>query len=145
VVHYQPQPLDRTFAALADPVRRAVVARLSRGAAPVSALAADHAISLPAFMKHLRTLERAGLVTTEKAGRVRTCRLRDAALATAQTWLATHRAFWQQQLAALARFVESPSAQEDPWPSSPRRRSKSVRSSMPRRPASTTRGPRRRT
>jgi DNA-binding transcriptional ArsR family regulator len=144
VVHYR--ALDHTFAALADPVRRAVIARLTRGEAPVSTLAADHAISLPAFMKHVRTLERAGLVVTAKAGRVRTCRLQDAALASAESWLQTHRLFWRQQLAALARFVESgPPQQEDPWPSSPPSRSKSDKSSRPRPPASTTRGRRPRT
>jgi DNA-binding transcriptional ArsR family regulator len=143
VVHYQ--NLDQTFAALADPVRRTVIARLTKGEAPVSALAADHAISLPAFMKHVRTLERAGLVVTEKVGRVRTCRLRDAALASAEQWLQTHRVFWKHQLAALAALVESQPPQEEPWPSSPPSRSKFGKSSRPRRLASTTRGRRRRT
>lgn len=102
------QDLNLTFAALADPVRRAVLARLTRGDEAVSVLAADHDISLPAFMKHVRTLERAGLVTTLKSGRVRTCRLCEPGLAVAEEWIHTHRAFWERQLDSLHRLTDHP-------------------------------------
>lgn len=72
---HQRQRLQATFTALADPVRRDVIARLSRGEQQVSKLAGDYAMSLPGFLKHVRVLETAGLVTTRKEGRVRTCRL----------------------------------------------------------------------
>src|ERR1041385_5704078 len=80
--------LDRTFTALADPIRRSVLASLRRGERSVSELAAPHPISLPAFLKHLHVLERAGLLSARKTGRVRRCRLRAAPLARATGWLA---------------------------------------------------------
>ena len=137
--------LDRTFAALADPVRRAVLDRLRDGDQGVSALATAHAISLPAFMKHVRTLERAGLMTTLKTGRVRTCRLCDAGLAAAETWLRTHRAFWEGQLDSLERLFQPSSTETHAWPAPlpPRNRSKSGVTSRRRRLASTTPGRRR--
>lgn len=104
--------LQTTFVALADPVRRAVIARLTRGEASVSSLAADHEISLPGFLKHLRVLEEAGLVSTRKEGRVRSCRLEAGALEDAEAWLAKHRLFWQRQLDALERFLTTPDPKE---------------------------------
>jgi len=98
--------LDRTFGALADPIRRDVVARLTAGEESVSALAASHRISLPAFMKHVGVLERAGLVRTVKRGRVRHCRLDTARMAEAERWLEQHRLFWQRQLGSLDRFLQ---------------------------------------
>lgn len=100
--------LDDTFSALADPIRRTVVARLTSGEESVSVLAAAHPISLPAFMKHVRVLERAGLVHTVKRGRVRHCRLDTARLAAAESWLHEHRVFWERQLASLDRFLSMP-------------------------------------
>lgn len=97
--------LDRTFGALADPIRRAVVTQLAAGGESVSGLAAAHPISLPAFMKHVRVLERAGLVRTVKRGRVRHCQLDAARLADAERWLQEHRVFWERQLASLERFL----------------------------------------
>lgn len=85
--------LQATFAALADPVRRQVIERLSRGEETVSNLAADHDMSLPGFLKHLRALEEASLVTTRKEGRVRTCVLQADTLADAADWLNRHRIF----------------------------------------------------
>ena len=108
------QPLSDTFAALADPTRRAVVEQLARqDDAPVSELAAGHDMSLPAFLKHLRVLEDAGIVSTAKVGRVRRCRLAPARLAEAERWIHAHRAFWEGQLASLDRFLrQRPSAEE---------------------------------
>jgi len=112
MVNYQ--PLTDTFAALADPTRRAVVERLAtRGEAPVSALASEHEMSLPAFLKHVRVLERAGLLTTSKVGRVRRCRLAPLPLAEAERWMHAHRAFWEAQLESLDRFLsERPHTEE---------------------------------
>ena len=84
--------LDRAFAALADPVRRGMLARLTRGPASVSELAAPLPISLPAVLQHLKALEASGLVASEKKGRVRTVRLEPEALAAAESWLADRRA-----------------------------------------------------
>ena len=111
-----------------------------QGDAPVSALATDHPISLPAFLKHLRLLEDAGLVSTEKVGRVRTCRLCADGLDAAEDWLRTHREFWNQQLDNLERLFEA-NRRDTAWPpQSPENRSKSVAASRPRRKTSTTRG-----
>lgn len=101
------QPLDTAFHALADPTRRAVVSRLLQGPAPVKELAAPFAMGLPAFMKHLRVLERGGLIRSEKAGRVRTCRVNAARLAEAESWLAEQRALWQARTDRLADYVET--------------------------------------
>ena len=93
--------LDRAFAALADPVRRGMLARLSRGPASVSELAAPLPISLPAVMQHLKALETSGLVASEKKGRVRTVRLEGDALAEAESWLTRRR---KEREAQLDRF-----------------------------------------
>ena len=90
--------LDRTFAALADPVRRGMLARLVLGPASVSELASPHAISLPAVMQHLKALELSGLVASEKKGRVRTVRLEPGALSAAETWIHDRRAEWEARL-----------------------------------------------
>lgn len=93
--------LDRAFHALADPSRRAIVVRLSRGPATVSELAAPLEISLPSVMQHLDVLQSSGLVRSEKAGRVRTCRLEPAPMRTLEQWLAEHRAIWERRLDRL--------------------------------------------
>jgi DNA-binding transcriptional ArsR family regulator len=111
VVHFDPA-LQATFAALADPVRREVIARLSQGEQTVSSLAAAYDMSLPGFLKHVRVLEEAGLVTTRKDGRVRTCRLEAGSLAAAEEWLSKHRIFWQRQLDSLERFLSIPEQKE---------------------------------
>lgn len=97
----QPPPLDRLFQALADPTRRAIVDRLSRGPASVGELARPFAISLPAVVQHLQVLEASGLVRSEKRGRVRTCRLEPAALGTAEHWIAERRSGWERRLDRL--------------------------------------------
>ena len=86
--------LDLTFAALADPTRRAILARLAAGEATVGELAEPFAISLPAISRHLRVLEAAALIVRERQGQHRRCRLRPEALATAGEWLDFHRRFW---------------------------------------------------
>jgi DNA-binding transcriptional ArsR family regulator len=90
--------LDRAFAALSDPVRRGMLARLSRGPASVSELASPLPISLPAVMQHLKALETSGLVTSEKKGRVRTVRLHGRTLAETETWLTRRRQEWESRL-----------------------------------------------
>lgn len=94
-------PLTVRFAALADPTRRAIVARLARGEAAVGALAAPTGKALPTVMKHLGVLQAAGLVVTEKRGRVRTCRLNGDALRGAGAWLADRVAEWEARLDRL--------------------------------------------
>lgn len=90
--------LDRAFQALADPARRGMLARLSRGPASVTELAAPLPMSLPAVLQHLKALEASGLVRSEKKGRVRTCRLEPQALAAAESWIAAQRALWEGRL-----------------------------------------------
>lgn len=90
--------LDSLFAALADPTRRAVLARLTAGEAAVSDLAAPHDMALPSFLKHLDRLERAGLVRTRKEGRVRIVALHPEALSEASHWLDRQRALWEGRL-----------------------------------------------
>ena len=88
--------LDATFQALSDPTRRAIVSALARGQASVSELARPHRMSLPAVMKHLRVLERAGLVTQRKFGRTRRCRFAARPLQKAEAWISRYRAFWDK-------------------------------------------------
>jgi len=98
--------LDRTFQALGDPTRRALVERLADGPASVSALAAPLPMSLPAVMLHLKVLEEAGLVVSEKKGRVRTCRIEPAMLSQAERWVAERRRMWERNLDRLGAFLD---------------------------------------
>lgn len=104
--------LDRAYQALADPHRRRMVARLSRGPASVSELAAPLPISLPAVLQHLHALEASGLVRSEKKGRVRTCRIEPKALSQAETWIAEQRASWEARLDRLEDYLENMKAEE---------------------------------
>jgi len=104
--------LDLLFHALADPARRAMVERLSRGPASVSELARPLPMSLPAVVQHLRLLEASGLVRSEKAGRVRTCRIEPAALRTAERWIADRKTSWESRLDRLGDFLAA--QPEDP-------------------------------
>ncbi len=99
--------IDPLFHALADPTRRSIVERLSRGQSSVSELARPLKISLPAVMQHLLVLEASGLVRSEKAGRVRTCRIVPAALRTAEDWFAARRATWERRLDRLADYLDA--------------------------------------
>jgi DNA-binding transcriptional ArsR family regulator len=101
VVLAEADALDRAFQALADPSRRSIVVRLSRGPASVSELAAPLAMSLPAVVQHLDVLQRSGLVRSHKRGRVRTCSLEPAPLRTLEQWIGQHCAAWEQRLDRL--------------------------------------------
>src|ERR1700761_3428698 len=102
--NYSP-PLDLMFQALADPGRRAMVERLSRGPASVSELAKPMAMSLPAVVQHLQVLEASGLITTQKVGRVRTCQIQPAALQLAEQWINERRTLWERRLDRLGDFL----------------------------------------
>ncbi|SMY05989.1 ArsR/SmtB family transcription factor [Flavimaricola marinus] len=102
--------LDSFFAAISDPTRRAVIERLTRGPLPVSDLHAPHDIALPTFLRHLKVLEAAGLVRSEKVGRVRTVHIEAQPLAEAEDWLRRQRQIWEgrlDRLDALARSINS--------------------------------------
>jgi DNA-binding transcriptional ArsR family regulator len=98
--------LDRLFQALADPARRTMIERLSRGPAPVSELARPLPMSLPAAMQHLGVLEAAGLVRSEKVGRVRTCSIEPRALSLAEQWINARRSEWEHRLDRLGTYLE---------------------------------------
>ena len=98
--------------ALADPTRRVMVERLSRGPASVKELAKPLAMSLPAVLQHLQVLEASGLVRSEKTGRVRTCRIESATLQSAEKWIAGRRASWERKLDRLGALLAAQS--EDP-------------------------------
>ena len=100
------QPLDRTFSALSDPTRRAMLDRLSLGSATVSELAAPTRISLPGALKHVRILEEADLVTSEKRGRTRECRLGPAQLEDATAWIERYRSRWERRLDRLEAVID---------------------------------------
>src|SRR5512139_1775037 len=97
--------LDHAFQALADPTRRAMLARLSRGPASVSELARPLPMSLPAVLQHLKSLEDSGLVKTMKKGRVRTAELQGNALSAAEQWLTDRRTEWEAQADRLENFL----------------------------------------
>lgn len=101
------QQLDRGFHALADATRRAVIARLTAGEASVAELAAPFDMALPSFLQHVRVLEAAGLITTVKKGRVRTCRLEAERLAALEGWISRYEAAWQSRLDRLGQFLET--------------------------------------
>jgi DNA-binding transcriptional ArsR family regulator len=100
------QPLDRTFSALSDPTRRAILERLGRGPATMSELAHPFGISLPGLMKHVRILEQADLVTTAKHGRTRQCRLGPERLEDAAAWIELYRGRWERRLDRLEGYLE---------------------------------------
>jgi DNA-binding transcriptional ArsR family regulator len=105
--------LDRLFHALADPARRAMVERLSRGSAPVSELARPLPMSLPSAMQHLGVLEAAGLVRSEKIGRVRTCSIQTETLSLAEQWINARRQEWEGRLDRLGGYLKSMENGED--------------------------------
>ncbi|KJC51573.1 ArsR family transcriptional regulator [Bradyrhizobium sp. LTSP885] len=151
MVKYLDETLDRTFAALCDPTRRALLARLGeQESLSVSELAQPFAISLPAIMKHLDVLSDAGLVAREKTGRTVACRLTARPMEQAMNWLNHYAQFWSDNLDRLAAFVE-----DDPWstnlpsqptPASPRAQASPSRGGSARgRKRSTPRGPIRKT
>jgi DNA-binding transcriptional ArsR family regulator len=99
--------LDRVFQALADPTRRSMLERLSRGPASVSELAKPLGITLPAVVQHLQSLESGGLIRSEKVGRVRTCRIEPGGLQPAEQWIAARRTAWERRLDRLGEILTS--------------------------------------
>ena len=102
-------PLSETFAALADPTRRAMLARLSEGHATVSVLAQPflNDMSLPAITKHLQVLEKAGLITKTKEAQWRSCQLNGASLKTAASWINQYKAFWEESFDRLGEYLKT--------------------------------------
>jgi len=138
MVKYKDETLDRTFAALSDPTRRALLARLvEEQSLSVSELAQPFSMSLPAIMKHLDVLSDAGLVGREKNGRIVSCRLRAEPMREANDWLNRYQKFWTERFDRLAAFLE-----EDKWPPSQRNpASPSSAGSTRRRQKPSRRGP----
>jgi DNA-binding transcriptional ArsR family regulator len=109
-----PDPLSATFAALADPTRRAILERLTAGEASVTALAEPFDMSLPAISKHLKVLQRAGLVMRSRAAQWRPCQLEAKPMKDAAEWLAFYRQFWEQSLDRLDDYLAELQAKEEP-------------------------------
>jgi DNA-binding transcriptional ArsR family regulator len=141
VKHYT-TALDRTFFALSDPTRRAVLGRLAQGDAAVSHLAAALGMSLPAVTKHLALLETASLIVREKSGRTVMCRLTAKPFEAAVDWMSTYAKFWDDQFAALAEHLASRDkrSEEQSCPPSRSRGSVASRNSRPRANKYSTRG-----
>lgn len=99
------ESLDRVFAALSDPTRRAIVMRLSREPASVSELSRPFAMAMPTLLQHVRVLESSGLIETRKTGRVRTCSLQGDVMARTEQWLAQQRAAWERRLDRMEAYV----------------------------------------
>jgi len=110
MVELNPLELDAVFHALADPTRRAMLRRLSDEAQTVGELAAPHAMSLAAASKHIKALERAGLVRREVRGRTHLCRLEPQPLADAHGWLGFYQRFWTEQFDALDAIIKAENA-----------------------------------
>jgi DNA-binding transcriptional ArsR family regulator len=107
MLNLQAPDLDAVFAALAHPIRRAIIERLSEDDATVGELAAPHAVSLSAISQHLRVLEDAGLLRQTPEGRVRRCTLAAAPLSAVFSWIVRYRIFWEETLDAIAAKVET--------------------------------------
>lgn len=102
---YYHADFDRTFRALADPTRRAILERLTQGSASVNELARPFDMALPSFMEHLRVLEAGGLLASEKLGRVRTCWLDPAPIRAAENWLTEQHRRWESRLDRLDAYL----------------------------------------
>lgn len=112
MLQYQPKALDLAFQALSDPGRRAMVERLSLGPASVSELAKPLPMSLSAVVQHLKVLEEAGLVKSQKVGRVRTCTLDIGAMSQVERWIAERKGFWEQQYDQLEAYLAQTAPEE---------------------------------
>lgn len=109
MVTFSEELLDKTFSALAHPIRRAILTRLARdGSASVSDLAEPFDVSLMAVSKHLKVMDEAGLIRREKDGRVHRCSFDPEAMDVAKEWIERHRRFWTRQLDSLATYLEVP-------------------------------------
>ncbi|MET8885371.1 ArsR/SmtB family transcription factor [Streptomyces rubiginosohelvolus] len=106
MLNHEAEATDRVFHALADPNRRAVIERLTRGPASVSELAAHLGVTLAATVQHLRVLQDSELVQSEKAGRVRTCRIDPSGLRNAEAWLHHQRTTWEHRLDRLGAVLD---------------------------------------
>jgi len=106
LVSYMTNNIDSIFAVLADPTRRAVIERLTQGPAAVSSLHAAHKMALPTFLKHLSRLESAGLIRTEKSGRVRTVHIEANALQDAENWISRQRGSWEARMDRLSALAD---------------------------------------
>lgn len=115
--------VDRVFHALGEPVRRALVERLSAGPSSVSDLAQPFELTLAAIVQHLQVLEESGIVRSEKVGRVRTCRLASDGLRVAERWISDRRALWERRLDRLGQLLD----EEDPPKGSPTRKNDNKR------------------
>lgn len=127
--------LSQTFAALADPTRRAMLLQLSAGAANVSELAAPFAMSQPAISKHLQVLERAGLIRKGRDGQHRPCTLDARALREASDWMEHYRQFWEESFDRLDAYLKTVTARAKAPPAPASTRRVSSRSKNKRRPA----------
>lgn len=107
-------PLTQTLSALADPTRRAILARLSKGEATVNELAEPFAMSLPAVSKHLKVLERAGLISRGREAQTRPCRIEPETLKAVDGWLSDYRALWEQRLDRLEAHLAKIQKEETP-------------------------------
>jgi len=112
MVHYSDPRLDASFAALSDATRRGVLAQLGQSEASISDLADRFHMTLTGMKKHVGVLERAGLVTTRKVGRVRTCRLGNLGLEEEAAWIANHRRTWEARFGALDAVIEELKSKE---------------------------------
>jgi len=121
-----PDTLNRAFAALADPTRRAIVARLASGEATVNELAAPFDMTQPSISKHLKVLERAGLISRGRAAQTRPCRLEAAPLKEVASWMALYRNVWEDSFDRLDAFLQ-PDASTSSTPSTPAKGKKHVR------------------
>lgn len=109
MVTFSDDLLDRTFSALAHPIRRAILTRLARdGSASVSDLAEPFDVSLMAVSKHLKVMDEAGLIRRERDGRIHRCSVETESMDAARAWIDRHRRFWTQQLDSLATYLETP-------------------------------------
>ena len=113
MVHYSHAPVDTTFSALSDATRRGVLEQLGRSDASISDLADRFHMTLTGMRKHIGVLEEAGLVTTQKTGRVRTCRLGHARLEQEAAWIERYRQLWASRFDALDRIVENLKQEEE--------------------------------
>lgn len=107
------EQLNNIFHSLADPTRRAVLARLGKGPASISELAKPSGMALPSFLKHIRSLEGSGLIRTRKVGRVRTCVIENQTFAVVESWLSAQRAIWESRTDRLEQFAIATQAKEE--------------------------------
>ena len=114
MVNYTDRSLNATFSALADPTRRAILEQLAIGESTVSGLAAPFSVSLPAISKQMRVLEKAGLLTQEKDGRVRRCRLDASPMIQAADWIARYERFWEKHFESLASYLDQLQLDQSP-------------------------------